>query len=183
MIQNWSNKAPWVKAYYGHIGRQLGLLEKKEHFEAILERLRIPDPTKSYAAQAEFNAAWELEKSRIPSEFVDPSQRKKSFDICAIVDRNEVGVEASTLEQSQRFKIQFEIFRKIAMSLMAGSRHQVKAAGQIHRMLSQTRARHIIKMIEQGMQEALREDKVLLIGEDNAFEDCIVPRKRPLSSE
>ncbi len=29
-IKDWYNKAPWVKAFYGHIGHQLSRLEKKE---------------------------------------------------------------------------------------------------------------------------------------------------------
>ncbi len=177
-IQEWYNKAPWVKAYFGHIGHQLSLLKSKVHFDSLLERLRISDATKCYAAQAEINAAWKLEKSRIPSEFVEPSQRTKSFDIRAIIDRKKVGVEVSTFGQSQKFRIQMKIFQEISMSLMAGSLQKAEAAGQIHRMLSRTRAKHIIKMIEQGIKESLRDNKVVLIEEEDAFEFCIVPKKR-----
>ncbi len=177
-IKEWYNKAPWVKAYFGHIGHQLSLLESKVHFDSLLDRLKIPDAIKCYAAQAEINAAWKLEKAQIPSEFVDPSQRTKSFDIRAIIDRKEVGVEVSTFGQSQKFKIQMEIFQKISVSLMAGSLQKAEAAGQIHRMLSRTRAKHIIEMIEQGIQESLRDNKVVLIEEEDAFEFCVVPKKR-----
>lgn len=176
-IAEWRNKAPWVKAYFGHIGHQLRLLTKKEHFESVLDRLKNPDATKCYGAQAEINAAWKLEKSRIPFEFVDPTQSMKSFDIRATVDRKEVGVEVSTFGQSQKFKIQFDIFQRVSMALMTGSFNKIKAAGQIHRMLSQTRAKHIIKMIEQGKQKVLKDDVVVLIEED-AFEFCIAPKKR-----
>jgi hypothetical protein len=46
-IPDWYNKAPWVKAYYGHIGHQLSLLETKKHFESILDRLKNPDAKKN----------------------------------------------------------------------------------------------------------------------------------------
>lgn len=174
-IKDWYNKAPWVKAFYGHIGHQLSRLEKKEHFDAVLDRLKSPSPNSCFSAQAEINAAWKLEKSKILFELVKPSQRKKSFDIRAQIDRREVGIEVSILGQSQKFQKQFVIFRKVAISLMSTSFSKLEAAGQIHRMLSQPHADHLVSMIEKGKQEALKEERIVLIEED-AFEVCITPK-------
>lgn len=177
-IGDWYNKAPWVKAYYGHIGHQLKALELQANFSSLLERLKSPDVTTSYGAQAEINAAWKLKRSRIPFEFVDPSQRGKSFDSSATVDRMEVGIEVSTFAQSQKFKIQMDIFQKIASSLMMCSMKGAAAAGQLHRMLSRTRAMHIIGMIREGLKDALKYDKEIFIEEADAFEFCIVPKSK-----
>jgi hypothetical protein len=44
-------------------------------------------------------------------------------------------------------------------------------------MLSPAHARHIIGLIEEGKQRALREERVVFITED-AFDGCIVPKKK-----
>ena len=177
-IQDWYNKAPWVKAYYGHIGHQLSLLEGKRYLGAVIDRLKNPDATKCYGAQAEINVAWKLAKSRIPFEFVGPTQSRKSFDFRAKVDRKEIGIEVSVVGQSQKFKIQMEIFQSISTALMSASFQNAQAAGRIHRMLSRTHAKHIIEMINQGIRKALKNNDAVIIEEEGAFEFCIAPSEK-----
>jgi hypothetical protein len=71
-----------------------------------------------------------------------------------------------------------EVFQSISMALMSGSFQNIEAAGRIHRMLSQTRAKHIIEMINQGKRKALEDNEVVIIEEEDAFEFCIAPRKK-----
>ncbi len=174
-IPNWYNKAPWVKAYYGHIGVQLKLLTNKEHIDAIIERLKDSTPISCISAQTEISAAWKIRKSKIDFDFVKPSQRKKSFDIRAIVDRREVGIEISIMRGSQKFAKQYEIFQRIAVCLMGTSIRGTKSAGRILRMLSRPHAEYLISQIKQGQKEVLKENKVVMINED-AFEACLVPK-------
>lgn len=165
------NKAPWVKAYFSRIGHQILNIEDYVNFEKILTRLM--NPKECFSAKAELDVAWKLLKGGVDFKFLEPTQSQKSCDIIAKVDRKDVAIEVTTFLQSQKSKIQLEIFMSISHILMQSD---VIAGGKILRMLSKPHAKYLMEQIREGVDKAIQDDCLVLIDFEDIAEFCIAPK-------
>jgi hypothetical protein len=166
------NNEPWIKSYYGVIGERINDLSGISGFDLILEKLRTTnDPV---GVIAEMNAGWKLHKIRINFQYVETTQKGKTADIRAFIDRKEIAVEV-TVHRISPFQIrQRRNFDRIARAL---SNSKVSSGGKVYRPLSIPHTDDIIEHITVAISKALKENRKVELQLYDIADFCIAPIK------
>lgn len=171
-IFNFEDKSPWVKSFYGIIGERKKDLVGTSGLDIIIDKLKSPqDPV---SAQAELNAGWKLFKSGIDFRYIKRTQRKKTADIRAKIDRKEIDIEVTVLRISPSYLQQMSIMTRISMAL---SQKRVSSGGMIYQNLSVPDSEYIIDRIRDTISLSLKENRRIEIRYQDIAEFCIAPKK------
>ena len=171
-IVSFEDKDPWVKSFYGIIGERINDLAGIDGLDIVIDKLKSSqDPV---SAQAELNAGWKLFKSGIDFRYVQRTQKKKTADIKAKIDRKEIAIEVTVLRISPSYFQQMNIMRKISIAL---TDKRVISGGKVYRNLSVPHSEHIIDRIHDAISLSLMKNQRIEIRVRDVAEFCIAPNK------
>ncbi len=174
-IQEFKNKAPWVKAGFGIFGERISMLSDVEGVGCVIEKLKKSDQVIS--AQAEINAAWKLKSAGLDFEFFEythPPQEKKSVDLRVIIDSQTVSVEVTVPRVGHNYSIQMNNCSRLSRALT----HPDVCAGMIiFNSLSNLWTENLESRIEDSIKKAIERQRMVEFRDYHFAEFCIAPKK------